>query len=566
LADEQGEILASLLLKWEDAWDLGDDIPAEELCAGHPDILEPLRRGIERLKKMAWMATEPTEEPTEDLLAPDPLLGQTFAGRYRAESLVGKGGFGRVYRAFDSDLQRYVAVKVAHGNRQQSPNHLLDEARRVAKLRHPGIVPVHDVGCHDGSFFFVSGLIEGQRLTDLIATARPSPEQGARLVAEVADALDAAHALGFVHRDIKPSNLLIDERGRPLIADFGIATTSGQLASGTEPSSGTLPYMAPEQVAGEARLIGPRTDLHALGAVLYELLTGYRPFLANTTVGLRDNILLRTPKPPREINPEVPVYLEEICLRCLAKHPADRFGSAAELAAALRAGRPIRPSSLSALLLVSVFTLAVLVPSAFMAGRWTRPEAGRTPASVSLELDRRVAEHILQIGGEVGIIDKSGRTRLLFEHDIPETPFVVDEVKVVGIRSFGDGDLSMLVGLPKLASLYVSYTEITDEGMKQLGEIGSLKGIGCGGNRVTAAGIAPLTKLSNLGYLDINNCPLVTDEVFDHLREIPTIRQLDLNRTSVTPEAVERFRASRPECVVKYTPNDSVRSRQESGG
>ncbi|MBW3539854.1 MAG: protein kinase [Planctomycetes bacterium] len=332
--------LASLLVQWEEAWDLNEDIPASDLCADCPELVEPLERQIAMLKKMAWMKQDAAGEvPRSAAEETDPLLGKTLAGRYRIDRLIDEGGFGRVYRGFDSELQRQVAIKVARPERVRSAEQaddLLEEARRAARLRHPGIVSVHDAGRDNGQVFIVSDLIEGESLADLIATSRPGPAEAARLLAEIADALQFAHDQGFVHFDIKPSNILIDRQGRPLLTDFGIAASAEQLLRGEAVNSGTLPYMAPEQVSGEVHLIDARTDVHALGVVFYELLTGRLPHQGRTPTALREQILLRQPAPPRSINPAASKQIEQVCLRALAKHPADRFATADELATSLR--------------------------------------------------------------------------------------------------------------------------------------------------------------------------------------------------------------------------------------
>lgn len=333
--------LAELLLRWEEAWEHGDDVSAERLCAGHPDLVEPLRRQIEVLKKMAWMkGGDDSEANIQDrLVIDDPLLSKTLGGRYRVDVFLAEGGFGRVYRGYDPELDRPVAIKIPKVNRAESSERtdaLLQEARRVAKLHHPGIVPIHDVGRDKDVWFFVSDLVEGESLADLMARQRPSHADAARLVAEIAENLHVAHEQGFVHRDIKPSNILVDYHGKPHITDFGIAITPDEIIGRDLSRSGTLPYMAPEQVAGEVQLIGSRTDIYALGVVLYELLTGKLPYPARTSIALREQILLRPPVALRGLDKTVPARLEAICLRCLAKHPDDRFSSAADLALALR--------------------------------------------------------------------------------------------------------------------------------------------------------------------------------------------------------------------------------------
>lgn len=332
------ETIAAVLLQWEEEWEQGKDIPAETLCIKCPQLIEVVRDRIIALKHMAWMtksANENEGKPTE----PDLLLGRTLAGRYQIETLIGVGGQGRVYRAFDQELQRHVALKVPKANRVTLPgqsDQFLEEARRAAKLRHPGIVSIHDVGRDDGLVFIVADLIEGQNLAELIERRRPSLNEASQIIASVADALQFAHDQGFVHRDIKPANILIDRHGQPHITDFGIAATFEQISKGKNSTSGTLAYMAPEQISGETHLIGTRTDIHAIGVVLYELVTGKLPFNAKTPHELRDDIQFRQPQPISSENGNVPEVLQRICLRCLSKHPSDRFHSMADLATALR--------------------------------------------------------------------------------------------------------------------------------------------------------------------------------------------------------------------------------------
>ncbi len=330
--------ISERLLRWEEAWEHGQDIPPSELCAGTPELEPELRRRIAALKATDWLKMPPTDEGDEldDFLA-ESLFPRILGDRYRVEGLIAEGGQGQVYRAFDPELQRAVAIKVPRPGRVScQPDALLEEARRAASLRHPGIVTVHDVGRWDGTCFLVADLIEGESLGDRIARCRPSCREAVELITEVAEALHFAHEQGFVHRDIKPANILIDRQGRPHITDFGIAARMDDLLRSRTATSGTLPYMAPEQVAGEVQLIDPRTDLYALGVVLYELLSGRLPYQARTPTALREQILFRPPVPFRS-EEGVGTELERVVQRSLAKHPADRYVSARELADDLRA-------------------------------------------------------------------------------------------------------------------------------------------------------------------------------------------------------------------------------------
>ncbi|HET6574116.1 MAG TPA: protein kinase [Fimbriiglobus sp.] len=377
------DTLTDLLARWEERWEHGEDTPAADLCADRPELAEALQRKIDRLKRMAWMVgSGPDDEEAGG--SADPLVGTTLAGRYKIEGFVAEGGFGRVYRATDLELHRPVAVKVARRGKEGSGRTgLLDEARRAAGLRHPGIVPVYDVGADGDVPFVVSELIDGPDLATLIGTNRPTAEDAARIVAGVADALQFAHGEGFVHRDIKPANVLLDRQGRPFLTDFGLAASFEQVLRRDGVRSGTLAYMSPEQVAGETQLIGPRSDIYSLGVVLYELLTGRLPYQARTPGALREQILFRPPVPVRVVNPSVSAELEAVCLRCLSKLPADRFPSAAELASALRAAPPRSRLRLSrrwaiiALVVTAIFVAGILLGSMLASHRHSeQPPSG----------------------------------------------------------------------------------------------------------------------------------------------------------------------------------------------
>jgi serine/threonine protein kinase/formylglycine-generating enzyme required for sulfatase activity len=256
-------------------------------------------------------------------------------GRYRLDSILGEGGFGRVYLGYDDVLKRPVAIKVPRRHRKPGINGedtYLKEARIVASLDHPAIVPVLDCGfAEDGSCFVVSKYIEG---SDLATKARRTPlslAASAELIATVAEALHSAHLKGVVHRDIKPANILIDVRGYPFVADFGIALNEEDYGRDSA-TMGTILYMSPEQIRGEGHLVDGRSDIFSLGIVFYELLTGRRPFASVRPPGT----LAIDPRPPRQINDGIPRELERICLKAMSNRVVDRYSTAADLAAELR--------------------------------------------------------------------------------------------------------------------------------------------------------------------------------------------------------------------------------------
>ncbi len=364
------DLLADLLVKWEEAFDEGKDVPAAELCTEWPHLTTELQTRIDALKQTAWLKRDAARPLTDDREAvAKSLTGELLSNRYRLDELLGRGGYGQVYRAFDFQLRRVVAVKIGHA--RTSCDLLLDEARRVARLKHPGIVGVYDCGEHDGMMFLVFELVEGRTLADAIRTKRLTVHEAVGLVATIADALHHAHKQDCLHRDIKPENILIDAEGKPRIADFGVACTFDEIRKGRAAASGTLSYMAPEQLMQETQLLDGRCDVHALGVLLFELLSGKSPFQARNQAELREQILFRQPTLLRAASPSLPVALEITCSKAMAKHPADRFESAEVMANELRGW--LESTKKTKWWLVWVAALIVLA-LAGAATAWNRPE------------------------------------------------------------------------------------------------------------------------------------------------------------------------------------------------
>jgi serine/threonine protein kinase len=255
------------------------------------------------------------------------------------ERVLGEGGFGLVYLANDEQLVRRVVIKVPHRrlvSRPEDAQAYLAEARTVAGLDHAHIVPVYDVGSTaECPCFIVSKYIEGPTLAQKLKEDRPSAQEDVELVAAVAEALHYAHSKGLVHRDVKPGNILLDTAGKPHVADFGLALREENVGKGLR-FAGTPAYMSPEQARGEGHLVDGRTDVFSLGVVLYELLTGRRPFRGDTREELLEQILILDPRPPRQYDAAIPKGLERICLKALAKRASERYSTAKDMAEDLR--------------------------------------------------------------------------------------------------------------------------------------------------------------------------------------------------------------------------------------
>jgi photosystem II stability/assembly factor-like uncharacterized protein/tRNA A-37 threonylcarbamoyl transferase component Bud32 len=255
--------------------------------------------------------------------------------------VLGHGGMGLVYRARQVNLNREVALKQvlsgAHARAEETAR-FRREAEAVARLQHPNIVHVYDIIEVEGCLYCSLELVEGGSLDRRLAGGPQPPREAAGLVEVLARAMHHAHQRGIVHRDLKPANVLLTADGTPKVTDFGLAKRLDQATQHTPDGAmlGTPSYMAPEQARGDVKAIGPATDVYALGVILYELLTGRRPFRAATLYDALQEVVSQAPAPPSQLNGAVPKELETICLKCLEKEPARRYASAAELADSLR--------------------------------------------------------------------------------------------------------------------------------------------------------------------------------------------------------------------------------------
>lgn len=357
---------ASLLADWIAAGKT-DEERFEEFCRSHPENADELRRIWSAHGRVVDLLDAPSAERLFPVSRPEGAAGERSLaageriGEYRLVALLGRGGMGEVWVAEQPSLARRVALKLIRPDRLNAA--MLElfarEARAGGRLSHPGIVGVHEHGEAGGLAWIAMELVGGARtLRDVIDLANRKGDRVetdyrrvAELVAQIADALHAAHDAGVVHRDVKPSNVLLGEDGRPRLSDFGLARIVDEAAlSRTGDFAGTVAYASPEQVLGKRRSLDHRTDVFSLGAVLYELLAHRRAFEGETSAQVVDRILHEEPPDPRTLRSRVPVDLAVICAKCLQKEPSRRYASAADLARDLRrhlADEPIaaRPAS-----------------------------------------------------------------------------------------------------------------------------------------------------------------------------------------------------------------------------
>ncbi len=345
-------------------------------------------------------------------------------GRFLPRRVAGRGGMGVVYRALDPTLGREVALKVlgpAADASEEARKRFIREAQATAKLRHPGIVAVHEVGLHEGRPFLVMDWVEGESLHELLARKAPPPRRLAEIVRDVARALHHAHDHGIVHRDVKPHNVMIAADGAARLTDFGIARVADATRMTADGAfMGTPSYMAPEQAGGDSRDHGPATDVYGLGGILYRGLAGRPPFTASDPRELLKKVIIDEPTPPSRLRPSIHAELETIVLRCLEKSPRRRYASADEVAEELarwlegdpivarppgpieraRAGarrHPVRAvAALAGAGLVLVLSATPLVQT-WRAGSARRGEAEAKARAAAALLERLAAE---QSGGD----------------------------------------------------------------------------------------------------------------------------------------------------------------------
>ncbi len=305
---------------------------------------------ITQERAAAPAASEPAVAPTAER------LGRALGPKYQVKQLVGRGGFAEVYQLWDKDLDRRLACKVLHPEIAWTPGMLArfrQEAKALARLQHPTILPIHFAGDGEGLVYYVMPFVHGESLADgLRRRGSYAPGEALRVAEPILQALSHAHAQGLVHRDIKPDNVMLEAKtGRVLLLDFGVAklldpgTAEGGVKTGTGFTVGTLHYMSPEQALGAQNLDG-RSDLYSFGVMLFQMVTGAPPYDGNSSAEIVGKHLADPIPVASDVNAKIPRWLSDVIVRCLAKKPEDRFASAEEVLAALDAGRASGPAKL----------------------------------------------------------------------------------------------------------------------------------------------------------------------------------------------------------------------------
>jgi eukaryotic-like serine/threonine-protein kinase len=334
-SSDNEERIEQAIAEYLAATESGAAFDQDDWLVRYEDVADELREFVETHQHALGIAASSHNVSPEAATSSvwDSGVLPTHIGNYEIIEEIGRGGMGIVFRARHRDLQRIVALKVIRTGEFASAEETARfraETEACARLQHPNIVPIYDVGEQTGLQYFTMALIDGPTLVERIQQEALQPKDAARLVQKLALAIDNAHAAGIVHRDLKPANILFNSSGEPFITDFGLAKMAGtdEMLTTTGQILGTPAYMAPEQATGRRNQIGESADVYSLGCILYFALTRQAPFHGPTPFDVLLQVLERDPTLPRQINRLVPAVLERICLRAMAKQVQERYSSA----------------------------------------------------------------------------------------------------------------------------------------------------------------------------------------------------------------------------------------------
>jgi len=562
---------------------MADDQSTRPTSEGDPPSAEP-----SSLKGLTMALGIQPADP-----ANDPLLGRDIGG-VTIVRLIAEGGMGRVYEGLQERPKRRVAVKVMRPGfvSREASQRFGMELEILGRLRHPFIAQIYSAGMCDiaGSQvpFFVMEFIPDALSITRYATEKMLPTDARlALFQKVCEAVAHGHEQGIIHRDLKPNNILVEPTGSPKIIDFGIARTVGdspeQMTALTELGQliGTLQYMSPEQIAADPAAIDQRTDVYALGVILYELLTGARPYQISSQQIFEAARIVREKKPvsPLKFNRSLRPDVVKITGTCLQKDRTRRFANACELGFALGnylAGQTVVGVSRRAFATERRTTLALLIAGTLLAGGavygylaghfFPHAEEGY------LDHDRTVAEWVLRAQGKVQIQQDDVQLSVTDAARLPPKPFRLTGIDMTGNANATDENLARIKELKHLKVLSIGGTRVTDEAMEYVSGSETLEHLGVNWTRVTGKGIAMLQKarltfidasgardiaaamptlrqMGTLDFLNINSCQM-SEAIIPDLLAINSLKGLNFNQKDFPEDAVKKLRAGMPNCRI----------------